>query len=345
VKKDSFKKSFQITWCLLIGVLFLSLPVFAESLPDWKEKITLSGLIEVETNYEEADAGDTSDIALATVELGLDADISEHVGGHLLLLWEDGDNAVNVDEGFIVLDGRDITSFYLNAGKMYIPFGNFESHFISDPLTLEIGETNEHAVKIGYTGKSAEICLALYNGDIDQTGDDNHIDDFTASALLTPDVSEKFNLILGLSYISNIGESDGLEGEIATPPGTIVNDVPGIGLSLNLAFLEKYFVELEYISATDSFQAGELNFDNGQAFKPDAFNFEFAFMAADNLELALRYESGSDLGDDFLPEERYGVAASSALYDNTTLSFEYLHSLFENDDDSGTMTAQLSIAF
>lgn len=207
----------------------------------WAQKITLSGLIEVEAGYEHtdfADSGtpdtDSSDIALSTVELGIDADIAKHVGGHLLFKWEDEDSSVNVDEGFIILDGEDVIPLYLNAGKMYLPFGRFESHFISDPLTLEIGEINEGAAKIGYVYNWAEICLGAFNGDVDEVGDDNHIDDFVISITLTPEISEKFDLAFGVSYISNIGDTNGLEGEITGGASTIKDDVPGLGIFLSL---------------------------------------------------------------------------------------------------------------
>ena len=316
----------------------------------WAEKITLSGLIEVEGSYEEVDYddpgtpdGDSSDIALAKVELGIDADIAKHVGGHILFLWEDGDDSVNFDEGFIILDGEDVVPLYLNVGKLYVPFGNFESHFISDPLTLEIGETSEGAVKAGYTNEWVEACVSVYNGDVDEAGDnDSHIDDFVASINITPTISEDFNLSFGVSYISNIAESDGLEGETS---GTIVEDVAGMGAFVSIAYKERFFLELEYVSAIDNFSAGDLSFDNGRDLEPETWNIEFAFLPIEDLELAVRYEGGNDLGDNFLPDTRYGGGVSYSLFEATTLAAEYLHSSYENDDEADTFTVQLGVEF
>lgn len=123
-------------------------------LPDkWSERIELSGLIEVEAGYvsidpKEGDSSDESDIAVATVELGVDAEITKHVLGHVLFLYEDGED-ISVDEATITLSGEDVIPAYLTAGEMYVPFGNFESHMISDPLTLEIAETREAAIQVG----------------------------------------------------------------------------------------------------------------------------------------------------------------------------------------------------
>ena len=57
----------------------------------WADKITLSGVIEAEAYYEDydyddpaTDDEDSSDITLATVELGVDVDIIKNVKGHVL---------------------------------------------------------------------------------------------------------------------------------------------------------------------------------------------------------------------------------------------------------------------
>jgi len=49
---------------------------------------------------------ETSDIVLATVELAMDADIVDHVQGHILFLHEEDDTPIEVDEGIITIDGE-----------------------------------------------------------------------------------------------------------------------------------------------------------------------------------------------------------------------------------------------
>jgi hypothetical protein len=53
------------------------------------------------------------------------------------------DDNLTVDEGFIALGAEEDLPFYLEAGKTVVPFGNYETRFITDPLPLEPGETNE----------------------------------------------------------------------------------------------------------------------------------------------------------------------------------------------------------
>ena len=129
----------------------------------WLDKVEFSGLVEVESSFSDKDRKmekDTkeSDIVLATVELGIDVDIHKYVGGHLLLLWEEDDTEpVEMDEGIILLGGTDDFPFFLEAGKMYPSIGHFNSFFITDPLTLEMAETRESAVMLGYANDTFDF--------------------------------------------------------------------------------------------------------------------------------------------------------------------------------------------
>jgi hypothetical protein len=316
--------------------------------------IHFSGAIEVEASYEDVDYDDpaeedekSSDIVLATVELGVDVEVSKHVKGHVLFLFEEDDTDLEVDEGIITLDGADVVPLYLNGGRQYGPFGYFESHFISDPLTLELGETRESALVAGFTHDWIELSLGAFNGDVDETDEeDDHIEGFVASAVFTlpEETVEGFGLHAGVSYISNIADSDSLEGEIATPDGTVKDYVDGISAFLSASIMERIFLEVEYLGALDDFEAGELAFDDGKEYQPVAWNFELAYLITEDLEIAARCGGGNDLGD-FLPENVYGGVINYGLFANTSLGLEYLYQEFGNDDQVNVVTAQLAIEF
>lgn len=322
----------------------------AAAVNSWSDRISISGLVEVEGSYEDSDssAGESSDIALATVELGVDADISDYVSGHVLLLWEEDDTEpVDVDEGYITLHGGDKLPLYLNAGKFYVPFGNFASHFISDPLTLELGETRESAAQFGFAQGMFDISLSLFNGDVEeQDDDDNHVESFVGNATVTlpEDAVPGLAATMGGSYISNIADSDGLEGEIAPEEG-IEDYVDGMGAFMSLSYLERFYLKAEYVGALDEFAAGELGFATStQELQPETWNFELAFAPLADLELAAKYEGGDDLGD-FLPDEQYGAAMSYSLFRDTALALEYLHGEYANNDERDLVTAQLAVDF
>ena len=148
------------------------------SIHHWFNKISISGLLEAEAGYEKYNpdaAGESSeessDIVLSTFELGLDVDFIDHVGGHVLVLWEEDDSeAIDLDEGYISLTGTEEMPLYLHAGKQYIPFGNMDTYFISDPLPLELGETRESALLAGYHKGLCNVFCGGFNGDVDKIG-------------------------------------------------------------------------------------------------------------------------------------------------------------------------------
>jgi len=156
----------------------------------WYDRIQLSGVVEAEASYGKTDFKDpatqdteTSDVDLAVVELAVDAKIAEHVDGHVLFKWEADE--LFVDEGFITLVGSEDFLAYLIAGRQYVPIGYFDSHFLTDPATLLLGETNEGAVVAGYRfgGEMFDISAGVFNGRAKETGKDDKISNFVGLLL------------------------------------------------------------------------------------------------------------------------------------------------------------------
>ncbi len=314
----------------------------------WSDRIQISGLVEVEAGYQNIDFKDpaveeetSSDIDLATVDLVVDVKIVKHVDGHVIFEYEDDD--VFVDEGFITLTGTEAFPAYLIAGRQYIPFGYFDSHFISDPITMVLGETNEGAVVAGYrfAGDMADISLGAFNGRVRETGDDDAIDSFVASIAVNP----LEGLMVGASYTSNLAGSDAFS-EVVVDPDNLESLVGGWSAYVSFTFLDRFHLIGEYVGALDNFEAGEIGdpADTKQR-EPSAWNMEFGFAIMEALEVAARY-GGSDDGGDFLPESEYGAILNWGCFENTNLGLEYLHGEFEDDlMETDVVTAQLAIEF
>jgi len=323
----------------------------------WLDRITISGIIEAEAGYANTDFNDPaeentdeSSVDLATMELGVDAEITDHVNGHVLFLWEEGDGAVGLDEGFITIHGGDGFPVYLSAGKMYVPFGNFESTMISDPLTLELAETRVSAVQIGFELEEFYGSIYAFNGDIDEAGEDSHIDNFGANAGFILE-NDNFCINAGISYINNMLDSDGL-GEWAektmNTDGTELKDyVDGFGAHVIVNTGPVTFIG-EYITMIDKPEF--ISDMPGIGFKMDeisAYNAEVAFtfdMAGKETTVGVGYQGTDDAGA-FLPETRIIGAIGVGIFDSTSLALEYAHDEFENDDEVDIVTAQLAIEF
>ena len=217
------------------------------------------------------------------------------------------------------------------------------SCFISDPLTKVICETHQSAIKVGFLKDWIEFCAVGFNGDIDISGDEDHIGGWAGSMVLTlpegamPDL----NISAGASYLPNIADSDGLEGET---PGTLRDPIGGFSAFFRVAFRDKFFFDAESVGATDEFAAGELSFDGRNPSGPAAWNIEIAYAFAQGLALAAKYEGSDDLGD-FQPESQFGVALNYSLFESTSLIIEYLRGAYENDDKRDLLTTQIAIEY
>lgn len=304
------------------------------------DRLTFGGLVEVEAAVDENDKdGDTSDVTLATVELMFDARVHDRVTTHVLFLWEEDDTEpVELDEGtisLILLDMPDRT-LSLVGGKMYIPFGVFKSHFVSDPLVLELGETNQSTVELVYDSEMVEAAVGAFNGSVNETGDDDKVDEWYASLTVSP--AEP--VVAGAYYLSDIAETN-LE---VLGSGPVAETKGGWGAFVIFGW-RGIKVDAEYVSAVERFSQAVLDADSdGRGDKPSAFNIEVAYDITDWIEVAAKYEGTDDLPD--LPEEQYGVAASFGVYENVAVTVEYLHGEFSGaggERDLGT--AQLAVEF
>ena len=314
----------------------------------WYDRIKISGLIEIEAGYSDTDVKDpaeedeeTSDVDLAAAELNADAKIAEHVEGHIKIKYEDDD--LFIDEGFIALAGPESFSAYLIAGKQYIPFGNFETHFVTDPNTLILGETDEGAVVAGYRigGELLDIAMGAFNGRAKKAGDDDAIDSFVAAARAQPFAW----LNLGISYTSNLAGSDSFNDEVQDPDN-LDSLVGAWSAFVTVEFLERFKLIGEYVGALDNFKAGEIYEADPVERQPSAWNVELGVGLAEGLEVALRCGGSDDGGHTFLPETQYGAVVNWGLFDNTNLALEYLHGEFQDDyQDTDTVTVQLAVAF
>jgi hypothetical protein len=300
------------------------------------DRVELSGIIEVEFGSDKHKVKDSvtgrhtglrdDDITLATVELGVDADINTYTKGRILFLYEEDEDEdrVRIDEGTIQIGGTDETcGLYFLAGKYYPHFGELRSWFISDLLNLEVFEIRESAAQIGYEGDWFTAGAGAFHGDIQKTGrDESRIKGFFADASFhnPENTLGGISLLIGASYLSNVADTDTLQDENSVdldvdgePDMQIKDYVDGIAAYLVAEYNQLSFVA-EYITALDDFMAGEMAYAvdrNGIALstKPAAWNFEFAFRPVEVLQVAFKYEGTDDMFGLF-PEEQNGAVVS-----------------------------------
>lgn len=302
--------------------------------------LTFSSLIEVEAGYSKSTGENAvSDLILSTVQLSAEAQLTRQAGAHIILLYEENgeDEALKVDEAVITLHApqhlldQDLS---LDLGKMYIPFGKFNSAMISDPLTLDLGETQNSAAVFGLGGDLWSMRVGLFNGEVDSS--DDTLDSFVAALAVTP--SEGMNF--GVSYLSDLAESSaGLVADATLYDSSVAAASAFASLAFGPVSLEG-----EIVTALDDFDAaliGLLDTDlTGK--KPLVWQAQLSYAPADEIQLAARVEEAKDYQDDV---SRYGATVSCGLTKGAVIALEYLYSDFASDPENQTVTAQLAMEF
>lgn len=313
-------------------------------------QISISGLLEIAAGAEKrrflnADTDSSGDLSLATAQLGFDVKVNERISGSLNLLSEEGEN-FNLDEATINLAGNRWNGRF---GLQYLPFGKFYSHFLSDPLTLILGETQQTAILGGYRHELFSLSAFVFNGDAEKLSEgEDHIRDWGASLSVTA----LKHVELGASYISDLTDTDAelalaVENRYRTGVGGwSVYTVVGFGA---------FEISAETLGAVESFATSDLDVDgDGAGDQPLAWDVELAWDLTEKVELAARYEGSTEFAGQ--PETQYGLCASWGVWENLSLSLEYLHGEFERllapVDESGhrqeireLVTAQLAMIF
>ncbi len=309
---------------------FLS-PAFAEV------EIKVSGVVEVEFGFVDNFANEkNSALALATVEIGIDAQINETVSAHILMLHQDGDTEPQeIDEGSVTIAGPD-GGFYFTGGRLYVPFGVFESNMISDPLTLEIGEIREAAMQFGIDG-AIYGSLFIFNGATIEAQDpesaDDAIDQFGFNMGYISEFDET-SFDIGMDYISSIGESAGLFGALeATTEGKVVGHIAGVAVHVNFS-AGPFNIFTEYVAALDQFDVTEIAFNDAGA-QPSAYNFEIGYLYGQSA-IAIGFAGSAEALDAGLPESRASLVFSTEIIAGAALAVEVAVNEDYSTNDKGT---------
>ncbi len=308
--------------------------------------IDFSALIEVEASAgEDFEGVNESNFELATVELGFVGKVTDWASAHLTILYEEGgDDEVLIDDAHILIGNTGKFPLYLNAGRQYVPFGNFETNMISDPLTLEIAETQETALQVGFETSGAYGSVFAFNGETNEGGGDSQIEQFGANLGYTYE-QEGFSVDVGVSYMNSMGDSDELSGILEKEELLEADYVDGLG-GYAIAHIGPVSLIGEYITALDDF--GDQDDAQPMAFNVEAgYTFDISGMES---TFAVAYQGTDDMAGN-LPESRILGSFGIGIFEGTTLAFEYAHDedydLGEGgtDESADAFTAQLAYEF
>ena len=326
----------------------------------WANRLKIGGTIEVDASYKNDDDGDS--LKVSTLALSMDARLSNWSSAHVLLLREDEDPAVTkvIDEAYITVgDPRtSSTGTYFRAGRMAVPFGNFSTKLISDPLTLELAETKETVFQIGFERNGWKGSGYMFNGDSVKGGEDSSLDQYGLNFGYAVE-TDSWDIDVGIGFINSMEDSDGISAALGPEGkntiGTMVGYIPG--LSAHAALTSgPYSLVVEYITALKEFDKGNNELLSGnEGAKPQAWHSELSYdfgILGRHANVAVGYQGSKEAEEvDGLPKNRFLGGLSVEVEKNTTLGLEYYHDknytgqTTQEHDSVDSTTVRLAISF
>ena len=331
-------------------------------------RLIFSGYVEGQANYADQYTGsNTSDIDLTGAEIDSFIEANNWLSGYLSYAYDNGSdsqaNRINssnleLSQGFVTIGDLDKSSVYSSVGQLYVPFGQYSSFMVSDPMTKTLGRTKARALVVGYTNQSEAaaapfVAAYAFKGATEVNNNDanNQVKDYGLNAGLNYS-SEKWSGKLGASYISSIAESQGMQGDgsssttfngfaQSSADEDLSKNVAGVDVYGNLGY-NNYTFLAEYTSATEHFDQADMSFNNSGA-KPSALDLQAVY--------AFNYWRPSYISADFgksweslalgLPEYAYGVTYGVSVWRHALVSFQLLRN---NGYSSGTTATGASTA-
>lgn len=382
------KKLLVTIFVLIFGLVFLgSSPVFAgdgdiedlykriedleekvkkqeektELLGNLGENLTFSGAIELDYSYTDprdttiVNSDSTSDLDIGTVQLGVEAKFHEYVTGNFVLKGENLDNdSSNVvwDEAIITIQKEGFPLYFV-GGERGQPFGVFNSHLISDPVTKDCYEVARTGATLGFTPDllGLDISATVYKGEVlvDKLSGAGY--GWARDPDPNPDLTDDVE-----SYIFNVSlapiEGLNLSAYYDSEPGQGSRNETGGGMFEYQ--IGMFTFDAEYIAALNR----EKHVTDNKEYKESAWFGAIACQIIDPLEIAARYEAFDDdkSGDqDGHLENRYSIGANYTLFEKddfvTTVMVEYRRNNYENqagttvEDSVNEVFARLAIEF
>ncbi|MEW5800916.1 MAG: porin [bacterium] len=329
---------------LLAGMVGFIWPVQVQA-----EDLTIGGTIDLDIyGYKNKNTTSQSDIKLDALELSIASKLSEQVSANALVKYEYNGEDYNlfVDEAYVTLSKLIDQPFTITAGKWYLPFGVFNNHLTTDPLTEDAYEICSPAVSFSIAPEEVEgldLSLTLYSNreglfadddpNTDRDVHDGYRRDDLGNYILNASLAQMEMIELSVYYCSEQGV------------GGDRND--SMGASLSATFQQNFTFDVEYIEAIDR--------DDNHP-EDSAYSISGAFKVLPPLELVGRFEGYDDgvSGDqaydpDSLEGVEYRVSAGAnyELIEHATLMSEFRVTEVEDPDVSNVKewTLRLRVEF
>ncbi|NNJ92895.1 MAG: carbohydrate porin [Gammaproteobacteria bacterium] len=302
----------------------------------WFKAVEIGGVVEIEAQQVSPDgAADTSDIYVATAELGVAAQVNDWVSAEIVLLYEDdGSHSGEIDVDVATINIADPDSnWFMTTGQYTLPFGNYSTNLVSDPITLDAGETSDVAFEFGLSNSGLSGSIYAFRGD-----QESEIKNYGLN-LGYEAGNENFVFNGGLGWLNDISETNSVVDD-----ATMMTNKAAGWTAFAQFDTGSFTIIGEYLAATESLDAYSTTDE------PSFFNIEAAlgFNAIGKPAVVAIGYQGSDEASSYaggMDEKRTLAALSMEIMDNTNIGIEYMKSEDYTGADTDTVTGQLAVEF
>jgi outer membrane murein-binding lipoprotein Lpp len=325
--------------------------------------LELSGEVEGQALYQRNfDGSHNSDLYLSDAELDMQALINRWITAFMSFSYDDSPNDVgnrvngdiDLDSGFFTIGNLAVTQWRLTMGQLYVPFGQFNSYLITDPINKVLFRTKGQPIIVGYgvpgnDGFSAAAYtfkgLSHNYGSTDVSNP--YINQYGGDANYQFHLG-KLQTTFGASFIANSADSFGMQstdlpsGQFQgfgddTATEKLKHQVPAV--DARVAFnISNYTLLGEVDSVTRSFAQSDLSF-NDEGAAPKAFHVEGVYsfnVFTKPSTFAVGYDHSYQALGLNVPEQRIAAAINVSPWRNTLASLEFRHDMNYGGSDAAS---------
>jgi hypothetical protein len=285
-----------------------------QQLCDWFNRITLSGMVNVDGTYGNRSPtrqsnGSVSNLAVNNANIFLDAAVNDWTNVHLNLQHRDNlsssitppslaNQDTDFDEAYVTIGNFAQSPLYLRAGREYVPFGVYDRYPIVMNPTQLLSETRATAAQVGFVSPMGIYGSAYGFRGLAKTGDatrDQARVQNYGFDLGYGYCADAWGLKLDAGYLRNMNDVN----DVAVNRSSYQEQASGLSLHAGVN-VQQFDFKGDYVTALQNFNVSDLSRGTTPAkgAKPTAWGLEagLSFPVANNhtSRLAVGYQRSKD---------------------------------------------------